>query len=86
MTTKPDALPAFVANFSQAQGDAYNDWCEMVGALAGITFDDAADLFALYRRHKALRFDFTNRSFTVKHGALLDREVLRGNLAKIRGA
>lgn len=73
------AMTTFARNWTDAEGDAFNEFCEIVSAEAGITFDQAATVFDVYRKARALKFDRTNRRYVVTHGALLDRVVLRSH-------
>ncbi len=50
---------------------------ETLSAIGGITRDEAHVVFAAYRKARAVKLDAVIGRYDVKHGAFLDREVIR---------
>jgi hypothetical protein len=55
---------------------AENDFAATLVSIAGITAEDAFKVLAIYRKAKVLKNDYAVSRISVKHGALLDREVI----------
>lgn len=48
-------------------------------ALGGLSSEQAETVLAAYRKAKVVKMDAVGGTLTVRHGALLDRDVLRRN-------
>lgn len=56
--------------------DAENKLAALFVEIADITEEQARGLVSLYQRKKLVKLDLCNASLNVKHGALLDREII----------
>lgn len=57
--------------------EAYRRFIEAAQQLGGLTEAQAAAVFEVYRKAKAIKLDLNSHRWIVTHGALWDREVLR---------
>jgi hypothetical protein len=60
---------------------AHDDFISTPIDTAGITNDEAEKVLAVYRKAKVLKNEYAVSRITVKHGALLDRDVILRALA-----
>jgi hypothetical protein len=49
-----------------------------------ISYPEAKKVFRYYKKHRLIKRDLTNQTWTVKTGAFLDRDVIRLALTKAR--
>lgn len=61
--------------------DCEVNFADRVALAIGGTREDGFKVLRVYIKAKAVKRDLTNRTFTVKHGAFWDVEVLRRALA-----
>lgn len=54
--------------------DKFIDYCR---THAGLSRNEALRVIRTYRKARVLRFDAVNGSFHVKHGAFLEKDILR---------
>jgi hypothetical protein len=68
-------------NMATRMVNAENDFVSLLVDCAGITTDEAFKVLAVYRKVKVIKNDYAVNRISVKHGALLDREVILRALA-----
>lgn len=56
--------------------EAHKKLADLFMQVAGISETQAHNLVAFYQRKKLVKLDLTNVQLTVKHGALLDKELI----------
>jgi hypothetical protein len=74
-----ESVPAFEA-FAARVLSAQDGFVATLMERGDLTRDEALAVFLKYRRAKVIKRDTTNNTWTVKHGALLDRETIRANV------
>lgn len=60
----------------------YDNFLDALHRLGGITREEAAKVCAEYRRLRVLHVDRSTGHYSTKHGAFLDRDVIRRALAE----
>lgn len=51
----------------------------------GFAKDHAEKVFDFYKKERLIKFDYTNTMYTVKHGALLDKQTILNAIEMIEG-
>jgi hypothetical protein len=72
-----------VGDYVSTSFEAYRTFVITVMQLGELTEEEAEIVWVEYNKAKALKFDRVNRRYTVKHGALLDKDTLK-NTAKAK--
>ena len=68
----------FCRSYGHALADAENDFISILQSKGGLSPEIAGKVFDLYVRRKLVKFDRTNRRYSVIHGALLNPEIIKG--------
>lgn len=66
-------------NVAQRMVNAELAFLETLKTMGNITEDQARNVFAKYRKARVVKLDAVQGTYTVKHGALLDKEVIQAN-------
>lgn len=77
LMSKPSGFEKGAKAMAQRMDQAEDSFVETLMTLGGITLTEAKVVFAGYRKFKLVKMDAVGGRITVKHGALLDREVIR---------
>lgn len=69
--------PRHTSEIAQRIVQAQADFVETLMSLSGCSKADAEKVFALYRQEQLIKLDAVHGRYSVKHGALLDTDVIR---------
>ena len=76
-TSKTEGFKAI----AQRQQNAINGFLDVVQAIANCTRDEAAKVYDTYRAGHCLKTDYVGGRMTVKHGGLLDLDIIQRVIA-----
>lgn len=71
-------------NMATRMDNAEKDFVQTLVSAAGISIEDAQAVLGFYRKIKAVKNDYAVSRISVKHGAMLDRDVILRALAETR--
>lgn len=85
MATKHKAMAyaeTGLRNIATRQAQAVETFLDTLASAGGLTKDEAVKVYLVYKKAKVLMLDSVNGTMRVKHGGLLDRDVIRRALEK----
>lgn len=72
-----NAMKNFASDYNKAQDEAYNNFCSDVMEQFGKTKEEAAKVFNVFKKVKAIKFEYTpNRRYKLTHGAFWYQDVI----------